>query len=213
MANQTLQVYEAIRDDIKNGKYSPAESLKEVELANEYNASRNTIKKSLLMLEKEGFVVIEPNKGAKVRAYSLEEVLNFLELRSVLEGFITELTVPMLKKADIAKLESILNQMRTHFENHALIEHSKCNHQFHMILHEACPNTLAVQMSNSLKNQMSKYNTKTILIPGRNEASIAEHSAILKAIQNGEAQLAGSLMKRHILNVRETFKEHYTLLI
>jgi DNA-binding GntR family transcriptional regulator len=46
------------------------------------------------MLEKERLVTIELNKGAKVRSYSLSEVLEFLELRAFLEGFITRKAVP-----------------------------------------------------------------------------------------------------------------------
>ena len=213
MASQTILVYEALKNDIRNGKYSPSESLKEIDLANIYKVSRNTVKKSLLMLEKEGFVVTELNKGAKVRSFSLDEVLNFLELRSVLEAYITELAVPLLTGQDILKLENHVIQMKIHFENNALVDYSKCNLKFHGIIHSACSNSLAVEMTTSLKNQMSKYNTKTILIPGRSQASLGEHLAILEAIKARDAKLAGQRMQQHILNVQKTFKENYVLLI
>jgi DNA-binding GntR family transcriptional regulator len=67
-------------------------------------------------------------------------------------------------------------------------------------------------MTINLKNQMSKYNTKTILVPGRDSQSFAEHSAIYDAIKNRDPELAEALMVRHISNVRKTFEENYTLL-
>ena len=96
--NQTTMVYEKLRERIERGYYSPAESLPEIELAAEYSVSRNTIKKALLMLEKDSLVAIEQNKGAKVRSYSKSEIMDFLELRAELEGFIVRLAVPMFTK-------------------------------------------------------------------------------------------------------------------
>lgn len=52
--NSTTMVYESLKDKILRGVYSTSASLPEVELANEYNVSRNTIKKALLMLENDG---------------------------------------------------------------------------------------------------------------------------------------------------------------
>ena len=45
--NSTTMVYESLKDKILRGVYSTSASLPEVELANEYNVSRNTIKKAL----------------------------------------------------------------------------------------------------------------------------------------------------------------------
>ena len=212
MANQTIDVYKSMKENIIKGIYSPSESLPELELSKQYGVSRNTVKKALLMLEKESLVSIEVNKGAKVRSYSMDEVLEFLELRSCLEGFIIRKTVSVISDENIEALEKILATMKQHHENHELISYSECNQRFHALIYEACPNKTAVEMTQNLKNQMRKYNTKTILVPGRDSQSFSEHSAILGAIKNRDAELAEALMIRHINNVRQTFKENYSLL-
>ena len=107
-------VYENLKERIEQGYYSPAESLPEIDLANEYNVSRNTIKKALLMLENDAFVTIEQNKGAKVRSYSKVEVLEFLELREELEGFIVRLAVPCFDAKAVKKLEELTAEMAAH---------------------------------------------------------------------------------------------------
>ena len=212
MANQTLDVYKSLKENIIKGFYSPSESLPELELSKQYGVSRNTIKKALLMLEKECLVVIEINKGAKVRSYSLEEVLEYLELRSCLEGFIIRKAVPVITEEIIEYLEHILATMKQHYDNHELVAYSECNQRFHGLIYDACPNKTAVEMTQNLKNQMRKYNTKTILIPGRDRQSFSEHSAILDAIKNRDAELAEALMVRHVNNVKATFQNNYALL-
>jgi len=207
-----MEVYESIKNKIHKGEYSPSESLREQDLSNQYGVSRNTIKKALLLLEKEGLVTIEMNKGAKVRSYSLEEVLEYLELRASLEGFIIRRAVPFITDEQVTSMEEILKRMKKHYDNNELLQYSQNNQIFHQVIYDACPNRTAVDLTTNLKNQMRKYNTKTILIPGRSSQSYAEHSAILEAVKNRDAELAEALMLRHVNSVRRIFRENYSLL-
>jgi len=213
MTRPSTIVYNEIKAKIISGELPSSSSLPEQELANSYEASRNTIKKVLLMLEKEGLVTIELNKGAKVRSYSLEEVSEFLDLRASLEEFILSRTVPVITEEDIDLMESILKKMNSYYKKNELILYSEENQRFHRVIYNACPNRLSVEITTTLRNQMSKYNTKTVLIPGRTAQSLQEHTAILMAIRNRDAELASILIKRHIDNVRKTFVENYSLLM
>nr|WP_319472634.1 GntR family transcriptional regulator [uncultured Sphaerochaeta sp.] len=206
-------VYESLKKKIEAGSLSPSENLREVELANQYKVSRNTIKKALLMLERDTLVTIEQNKGAKVRSYSLDEVLDFLELRSVLEGFIIRLACAVLSETDIENMKRILDTMRVLKERQELVSYSQHNQKFHQVIYDACPNKTATNLLMNLKNQMKKYNTKTILIPKRSDQSFGEHEAIFEAVKNGDPEGAESLMITHIMNVRKVFQENYQLLL
>lgn len=210
--SRTETVYNSLKNMIISGEFQPSESLPEQELSRKFDVSRSTIKKVLLMLESENLVSIEPNKGAKVRSYSMDEVLEFLELRATLEGFILRKAVPVISEEGIKEMEDTLRVMKEFYDNHKLIEYSMNNQTFHNVIYDSCPNRIAVEMTKTLKTQMSKYNTKTILIPGRDTQSYAEHSAILDAIRNRDAELAEALMVRHIMNVRKTFRENYKFL-
>lgn len=210
--NQTMIVYEKLKERIENGFYSPGESLPEMELSAELSASRNTVKKALLMLENDAYVTIEINKGAKVRSFSKQEVLDYLQLRIELEGFIMRLTVPCLTDADIQKLDDIFKEMGDLLKKKDLIGYSAMNQQFHSIIYDACPNHTATEMLIRLKSQMRKYNAKTILVPGRNAQSYEEHKRILHAIKTRDVQAAETCIRQHVENVRKTFEDYYSLL-
>lgn len=209
---QTTIVYNKIKKKIESGEYSPAQSLTENFLAKEYNVSRNTIKKALLMLESDDYVSMDLNKGAKVRSYSKEEVIEFLELREVLEGFIIHQTVPFFTESMKAELETILEKMMGFKQNGDLVNYSKCNQEFHKTIYSACPNKTAVDVTLKLKNQMRKYNSKTILIPGRVEQSLEEHRAIYQAVQSGDSDQAEANMRTHIRNVKNVFDQYFDFL-
>lgn len=208
----TIQVYESLKKKIEQGVYAPAESLPEIDLAKEYQVSRNTIKKALMMLANDALVSIEPNKATKVRSYSKTEVLEFLEFRTELEGFIIRKAVPVFSSSGIEQLGHLLKEMEAHLSSSDLMAYSASNRQFHSIIYENCPNRTSVDVMMKLKNQMSKYESKTILIPNRGESSLEEHIAILDAVKNRNADLAEACMRQHIQNVRQVFDEYYTLL-
>ena len=210
--NQTTMVYEKLKERIEAGDYSPAESLTEIDLANEYGVSRNTIKKALLMLENDAYVTIEPNKGAKVRSYSKSEILDFLELRVELEGFIIRLAVPAFSQEDIEKLDQIFTAMLQCQESNDLLGYSAHNREFHDVIYRACPNKTATEFLVRLKGQMRKYDSKTILIPGRGGHSCEEHKRILEAVKARDVRTAEALTREHIANVRKVYEEYYSLL-
>ncbi len=212
MRNSAADVFVQVRDKILSGEYPPATALVEADMAEQYGVSRNTIKKVLLMLENKGLVFIEPNKSTKVRSYTLHEVLDQMQIREVLEELIVQLTVPLITDGQLDMMRNILAQMKEHLNKHELLMYSEKNKQFHQIIYDTCPNISAVEMVILIKNRISKFNAKTILIAGRDIQSYREHQEILNAIEQKNKEQAALLMRRHIINVAQTMKEYDRLL-
>lgn len=207
-----IDVYRKMREKIIAGDYMPGASLTEMELANTFSISRNTVQKVLLMLANDELVTLEQNKGAKVRAYTLKEILEYTQIREVMEGLIVTLAVPHITPAQVTAMRGILERMKQKLEARDLLAYSACNKELHQILYDACPNRSAVDYVKVLKNQISKFNAKTILIPGRDEQSFHEHTAIVEAIAAGDAQLAAHCMREHISNVGQKIEEYDKLI-
>lgn len=212
MRDQTNLVHQQIRQRILDGVYGPSESLTELTLAGELRVSRNTIRKALLKLESENLVLIEENKRARVRSFSIQEVEQYLEVRELLEGLVARQSVPCLGKSDLEDLRAILAEMRHCIETNDLLRYSQCNWRFHDVVYRACPNRPAVEMTLAIKNQLKRYNVKTILIQGRGEDSLDEHARILAALERRDADEAEALMRRHIANMRAVLRGHFELL-
>ena len=66
MRNASLAATELIREAIIDGRLEPGERLKEEELARQLGISRTPIREALLMLQVEGLITAEPNRGATV---------------------------------------------------------------------------------------------------------------------------------------------------
>ena len=182
-------------------------------LATELGVSRNTVRKALLKLESEKLVVIEENKRARVRWFSIEEVMQHFEIRELLEGFVIRQSVPFLGDAEIHEMRAILSEMKKCIEGRDLLQYSQHNWRFHDVIYRVCPNRPAVEMTMSIKNQLKRYNIKTILIQGRGDDSLDEHSKILFALERRDVDGAEMMMRRHIANLRTVLQKHFDLLM
>lgn len=213
MTRQADLAYDYIKKRIIQGVYKPSQKLVESELAETIGVSRNTIKKALLSLQKENLVEIEMNKGAVVKAFTLEEVIHYLEIREVLEGLVAKKAAINLTDADLVNLEDILDNMFRYLEKHEFDNYSNLNREFHEIIYNASGNSEAVEMIMIIRTQLIRFHFRTILVPGRNKESFKDHKRILDALKSRNAQEAKVVVEQHIANVRKTIEENYNYLI
>ena len=110
------------------------------------------------------------------------------------------------------RMRAALAQMSEKLAARDLLAYSECNKLFHQVIYDACPNRAAVDLVMSLKSKISKFNAKTILIPGRDQQSFEEHRGILAAIEDRDAQAASRLLREHIRHVTEKIEEYDKLI-
>ena len=98
------EVANTLRRDIIAGVFEPGTWLKTEELAERYEVSANPVREALWRLQGEGFVVANPNQGARVRAVDDDFVRNIFEIREALEPMIVRRFCERATKSDIARL-------------------------------------------------------------------------------------------------------------
>ena len=76
---------DSLRERILAGELKPGTPLREEALSTEYDVARHSLRSALRTLQGEGIVQIEPNRGARVKSLSPEDVRGLSELRLALE--------------------------------------------------------------------------------------------------------------------------------
>jgi DNA-binding GntR family transcriptional regulator len=193
--------HEHLRDAIVRGDIAPNARLVEAELSTTFQMSRGDVRNSLLRLEQEGLVVREPHRGARVRHVSDEEAVEILQARAVLEGLAVRQTAQRIDDAGVARLESCLARQRGLLDDGDLLGASDANADLHATLLELSGHGTALRLIRTLNAQTVRYQYRTILIPGRSTASVAEHTAIVEAVIAGDPDGAENAMRSHLLNV------------
>ena len=203
MSTTTNSSYDALREAIVRGDIAPEARLVESEISTNFKMSRGAVRTALIRLEEEGLVVREPHRGARVRKVSDDEAVEILQVRAVLEGLAVRLTAERIDDAGAARLQALLERHRELLEGGDLLGASDANADLHAALLELSGHGTARRLIRALNSQTVRYQYRTILIPGRPAASVAEHTAIVEAVVDGRADEAEAAMRNHLLNVAQ----------
>jgi DNA-binding GntR family transcriptional regulator len=195
--------YDALREAIVRGEIAPNARLVEADVSTTFEMSRGAVRTALIRLEQEGLVVREPHRGARVRQVSDEEAVEILQARAVLEGLAVRQTAERIDEAGVARLQTCLQRHRELLEGGDLLGASDANADLHAALVELSGHGTALRLIRALNSQTVRYQYRTILIPGRPAASLAEHTAIVEVVVAGRPDDAENAIRRHLFNVAQ----------
>ena len=204
---RTMQqiVYETIKDGILKGVYAPGQRLITKDLATELGVSRMPVREALQRLDAAtGLVTLIPRKGAVVNDSSSEkDLVEIYNLRAILEGMSTRLACPNMTEEQINKLESI-NKEIIHLEGTADEEYfQELNLGFHSIIWKMADAPRLIGILKLLYDASRGYRYISIKLPGRLDAIVSEHKAIIDALRKKDALLAEKIIKGHYENTLE----------
>ena len=199
----TSTSYDALREAIVRGDLAPEARLVESEISTNFSMSRGAVRTALIRLEEEGLVVREPHRGARVRKVSDAEAVEILQARAVLEGLAVRVTAERIDDEGAARLQALLARHRELLEGGDLLGASDANADLHAALLELSGHGTARRLIRALNSQTVRYQYRTILIPGRPAASVAEHTAIVEAVVAGRPEEAEAAMRSHLFNVAQ----------
>jgi DNA-binding GntR family transcriptional regulator len=206
-SSQFESAYHRLRRDIVDGVYAPREHLVETDAARELGVSRATVRAVLLRLQQDGLVEIQPNRGARVRAFSPDETAKIMRVREVLEGLAASLAAEQASAAQLAALRAIVAQMDAALAAGELLTLRRLNGEFHRVILDAADNPFAEQILGALQYPLVRYQLMTILVPGRKEEALAEHRAILAALEAGDGAAAERAARQHVAQIRTTLQQ------
>jgi DNA-binding GntR family transcriptional regulator len=211
LREQTINVIQELRRRIREGIFSPTETLTAATLALELGVSRSTINKALTQLESEKLISMEKNKRARVRRISLEEILQYYEVREALDCLIIRQSIPFMRTGDFKEIQKGLDEAKKLLDICDFFQCSKYIHCFYDVIYRACPNRIAVEMCETITNQLAQHHLKTLLIHSGGLLSFENHIRILEAMIKGDADLAVKLMHLHKANLRRIIKINHKI--
>jgi DNA-binding GntR family transcriptional regulator len=198
--NRTLweQVRDRLREDILAGRLEPGAELSEVALAREFGTSRGPLREALGRLAAEGLVTVTPRRGAVVTQLSRQEFIDAYQVREALETLAVRLAVPLLSDAEVAHLRELCELMARAAREDEVRLFFDTNNTFHEALVRGSRNRKLHEVHRMLVGQMVPYLPRSLELRGNLQQSVAEHEAILAAIEARDANRAAELLAEHI---------------
>jgi DNA-binding GntR family transcriptional regulator len=200
---------ERLRQAILTGDVSHGQRLIEAELAQLIGVTRASLRAALFDLTAEGLVERIPNRGARVRTVTLDEAVAITECRMVLEGLCAAKAAERVTGSQAARLEQLGEQMQRSVADGEPLKYSALNHELHRLVREISGQSTAAGLIERLNGQLVRHQFQLSLRPGRPQASLGEHMAIITAITGRRPDEAEQVMRRHLRSVMRALLDHY----
>ncbi|WIX90092.1 GntR family transcriptional regulator [Amycolatopsis sp. DG1A-15b] len=196
----------AIRDAIVRGEFVPNQRLVEADLSDRFGASRATVRAALIELTNEGLIERVQNRGARVRAVSLEEAVEISEVRMMLESLCAAKAAERVSDAEVGELRELGERMQAAVAGGDVVGYSGLNQRLHHRIREISGQRTAAQVLERLRGQSVRHQFRLAMRPGRPQVSLPEHLAIIDAICVHRPEQAAEAARAHLGSVIEALK-------
>ena len=189
--------YDELRARIVDGRLRSGARVGQGELADALGISRGSVREALRRLAGDGLVVFEVNRGFFVADVGPERVLERLEARLLLEPGIARLAAERRNDDDLDALRRAVAAERSARTAAAAHDASRA---FHAAVVDATQNEAMTRIFDSLwiadvgRRLLASRRSQ----PDWQDADVAEHEALLTALEAGDGALAESLMRAHV---------------
>lgn len=188
-------IYETMRNDIMRCVIMPGAEIREAELAQRFGVSKSPVRDALQRLENEGLVEIEARRGHKVRAISVKDADDLLELRQILEEACVRKVAQVATDAELADLDRFRVADTTSSSIFA-----EYNHRFHHHLAVLSQNG---RIADETMRAMDFYARLVLIslsaIADRGfDEPLSDHVEVIEALQARNGNAAARVVRRHI---------------
>lgn len=198
---------DALENDILNGRLAPGERLDPESLSQAFNVSRTPVREAIQQLVASGLVTVLPKKGTFVAQVGIDQLIEMFEVMAELEGMCGRLAARRITVEELTGLREALTRCEKAAEAGDTDVYYYENETFHDCIYSASHNTFLAEEARQLKMRLKPYRRLQLQARHRMGNSLAEHQAIVAAIEAGSAEGAECALRGHVLVQGERFSD------
>ncbi|SDI09763.1 GntR family transcriptional regulator [Salipiger marinus] len=193
------QIARILRDRIIRNQLSPGNRISESEIARGWDVSRQPVREAFIKLAEQGLVAILPQRGTVISRIAYSAVMDARFLREAIEADISTILAHRADAALVAELRAQLVAQERAAERDR-DEFIALDERFHRTLAEAAGKGGAWKQIEGLKSQMDRVRFLSLhRFPMAK--LIAQHSAIVEGIAQGDCAEAEGAIRRHMREI------------
>ena len=196
------QVFDRLENDIIQGFYPKGEILTELKLVEQLGVSRTPIRDALRRLEQERLIA-DTGKGSLVLGITDDDLLDIMNIRERIEGLAAYYATINITPEGIKELTHITDLQDFYYSKQDVDRLRQVDDEFHDAICRLSKRTVISDTLVPLHRKTRRYRRIAMEDRERTTQTLKEHYEIYKAIASGDADLAKSLMKQHIINAKK----------
>ena len=151
------QVFEAIHRAIMNGEYPAGHRLRIRTIAKETGTSVMPVREAIRRLEELGLVESSPNRGAAVKGFTHEDLLDVYAVRRLLEAEAARLGAAAIDPAGIDRMRTAFVDLESAIADGRAVDYLDADEALLTALYEAAGNPVLVESIQNLWQRCRSY--------------------------------------------------------
>ncbi|WP_028647859.1 GntR family transcriptional regulator [Nocardiopsis sp. CNT312] len=194
------QIRRVLVEGLLSGRWQPGERIVERRVATELKVSQAPVREALRELEGLRLIETVPNKGARVRAFGVQDMAEIYPVRAGLELVAARLAAPRLA-ADPAPLEREVEALKEATARGDVDEQIRHSVEFHREIVRAADNSVLLHTWESLGVEV--WTALSVRwLDMELHAKAADHDRITLAFRDGDPSV-GQMVSDHVLDYVE----------
>jgi DNA-binding GntR family transcriptional regulator len=192
-------IFQELAVDIVEGRLPPGHEVNSADLARQFTTSRTPVREALLLLEREGLVIVPPRRRPHVSPVALAQIREIYEIRGSLYTLVCELVVQRATDEEIAALEDWQQVLERDAECDDVDAYFWHNVGFRNAEARLSGNHELQRRLSSLGLQMHRFRHLSLSLPGRLKTSVADHGRLVRAYVDRDVALASAVSRSLVL--------------
>jgi DNA-binding GntR family transcriptional regulator len=192
------RVTAALRDAIQDGELEFGEALSEAGLSEKLGVSRTPVREAFARLQREGLVVVRPQRGTFVFDLTSEEFREICDCRTELETSALRLAMARNVGALAERLTLVVNRMGSARAEGRVRDYLRLDRDFHQALFDLCGNRYLATAHALIAGQMAALRSRLGTDAAHMEKSFQEHAEIARHVAVGDEARSCALLIGHI---------------
>src|SRR5450830_117266 len=193
------QAYNEIKLRIITCGYRPGEVLSEAAISAELKIGRTPVHQAIHRLMMDGLITIMPRKGVMVVPAGVDEVMEIIDVRLVTECYCARLAADRADDSELQHLQRIVDASEKATNQRDVEKMMLFDREFHDTLARAARNTVLADLLRSLHERSLRFWFISLRDPDHHRNVLAQHRAIVAALQSRQPDAAENAMREHIL--------------
>jgi len=194
------ELTDRLRNMIVEGVLTAGEKVPERELCEKLGVSRTPMREALKVLAADELLTLEPNKGARVRAITLEDLEEVFPLMGALESLAGELACKNINSTQLTNISNEHKAMLHCYQSTDMPGYFSHNQRIHEIILEAAGNQTLSGIYRSLAVRVRQARYLANMSQERWQQAVNEHEEIMQALIAKDGSTLGAVLKRHLEN-------------
>lgn len=192
------RVYQTLRQAILALIYKPGEILRKPAICAALGVSRSPVADAVARLQAEGLVDVVPQAGTFVARFSMQEIREGAFLREAIEVAAIERVAGQISEAELQLLRRNLTVQAALVTDGDIPGFYAMDAAMHELLLSFTGFPKLAQVAETAWLQVNRARQLILPVPGRVQATLAEHRAILAAVEARDPPAARVAVQAHL---------------